>query len=93
MRLTAGAAETIAEQHEKAATLIDGSASSAPGAVAGGIATGHLLDILAGVADTAGELAALNGGIGAQVRDAADDLGLTEEQVGAAFRRMQERVP
>lgn len=92
LRLTADTAASVARHHDQAARSIDASAARAPGAVDGGIGTGYLMDILAAVSGTASDLAALNGGIAAQVRDAADDLGLTEDQVGTEFTRMSGHV-
>lgn len=88
LRLTAGTAEAVAAQHDTAASKIDGSATGAPSALDAGIGTSYLSEIIAAVSETAGEISALNGGIAAQVRDAADDLGETEQQVGADFREM-----
>lgn len=93
LRLTAGTAEAVAQQHDSAATRIDRSATGAPGALDAGLGTAYLSDIIAAVSETAGEIAALNAGIAAQVRDAADDLGETEEQVGADFREMNGHAP
>lgn len=88
LRLTGDTAAATARHHDRAASAIDAAAQGAPRGIDGGIGTGHLLDILAAVSGTAGGVAALNAGIAAQVRDAADDLGATEEQVGAEFVRM-----
>lgn len=88
LRLTGDTAASIARHHDRAASAIDAAAQGAPRGVDGGIGTGYLLDILAAVAGTAGDVAALNAGIAAQVRDAAADLGATEGQVGAEFARM-----
>lgn len=92
LRLTQGTAEAVAQQHDGAAAKIDGSATGAPGAIDAGIGTGYLSDIVAAVSETAGEIAALNGGVAAQVRDAAADLGETEQAVGADFRRLNVNV-
>lgn len=88
LRLTAGTAEAVAAQHDTASSKIDGSSTGAPGALDAGLGTAYLSEIIAAVSQTAGEISALNAGIAAQVRDAADDLGETEQQVGADFARM-----
>lgn len=88
LRLTESTAEAVAEQHDSASARIDGSATGAPGALDAGLGTAYVSDILAAVSVTAGEIAALNGGVAAQVRDAADDIGDTEQEVGADFRRL-----
>jgi hypothetical protein len=88
LRLDAGAAETIASGHDSAAATIDESAGSAPGSVDAGYGAAHVADILAAVTETAGEIAAVNLGVGLLVRDVADDLGLTEAAIGAEFDSM-----
>jgi len=88
LRLDPGAADRIASLHEEAATAIDGAAPSAPTSVDAGYGSGHVLDILAGVSETAGEIAAVNAGVAALVRDVADALGLTEEAIGREFDSM-----
>lgn len=85
LRLDAGAAEAIAGGHDGAASTIDGSAGSAPTALDGGAATAYLLDILRAVSTTAAEIAAVNLGVAALVRDAADEIGLTEDAVRDGF--------
>ncbi len=88
LRLDAGAAEKIAGGHDDAAEAIDGAAGSAPGEVDAGYGTAHVAEILAGVSGTAGEIAAVNVGIGLLVRDVADQLGLTEEAIADEFDTM-----
>lgn len=88
LRLDPGAAETVAGGHDEAATTIDGAAGSAPGAVDAGHGTAHVADILAAVTETAGEVAAINLGIGILVRDVADDLGKTEAAIGRELDAM-----
>jgi hypothetical protein len=88
LRLGAGVADLVATGHEDAASTIDSAASSAPGSVDGGFGGGYVLDILAAVSETAGEIAVVNAGIAALVRDAASDFGMTEEAVGVAFDKM-----
>ncbi len=85
LRLDAGAAARIAGGHDDAASTIDGSAGSAPGAVDAGYGSAHVSDILAAVTETAGEVAAINVGIATLVRDVADSLGLTEEEIADEF--------
>ena len=74
LRLDAAEATKVAQSHDAAADAIDGAATSAPAAVDGGYGTGYLMDILAAVSQTAGELSVVNRGIGMQVRDTADDI-------------------
>lgn len=88
LRLQAGAADRIADGHEAAGSTIDGAASSAPAAVDAGYGSAYVSEILAAVLETAGEIAAINAGIAGAVRDAADDLGMTEDAVGARFDSM-----
>lgn len=88
LRLDAGAADLVASGHEQAASTIDSAATSAPGAVDAGYGAGHVLNILAAVSETAGEIALVNIGTAALVRDVASDLGLTEEQIGREFDEM-----
>jgi hypothetical protein len=88
LRLDTGAAEVIAGGHDEAATTIDSAAASAPGAVDAGYGAAHIADILAAVTETAGEVAAINLGIGILVRDVADDLGRTEAAIGREFDAM-----
>lgn len=85
LRLDAGAARAVAGEHEVAASSIDGSAGSAPTAVDGGAATAYLLEILQAVSATAAEIAAVNLGVAALVRDAAEEVGLTEDAVRDGF--------
>lgn len=88
LRLDAGTAERVAGGHDAAAETIDGAAGSAPGQVDAGYGAQHVVDILAAVCETAGEISLVNVGIARLVRDAADDLGRTEEAVAGAFDRM-----
>lgn len=88
LRLAAGAAETIAGGHDEAAHTIDAAAGGAPGAVDAGYGAALIADILAAVTETAGEVAAINLGIGILVRDVADDLGRTEAAIGREFDSM-----
>ncbi len=88
LRLDAGAAERIAGGHDSAATTIDGAAGSAPGAVDAGYGSAYVSDILAAVSETAGEIAAINVGIGQLVRDVADSLGRTEAEIAGEFDSM-----
>lgn len=88
LRLDPGAAETIAASHDGAATTIDSAAGNAPGSVDAGYGAAYVADILAAVTATAGEVAAINLGVGALVRDVADDLGLTEAAIGREFDTM-----
>ena len=88
LRLDAGAAEVIAGGHDDAAEAIDGAATGAPGEVDAGYGAAHVADILAAVSETAGEIAAINVGIGTLVRDVADQLGLTEEAIAEEFDKM-----
>jgi hypothetical protein len=88
LRLDAGAAEVIAGGHDAAAKKIDGSSGSAPGEVDAGYGAGHISDILAAVSQTAGEIAAVNVGIGRLVRDVASDLGRTEQAIAGELDRM-----
>lgn len=88
LRLDAGAAARIAGGHDEAATTIDGSAGSAPGAVDAGYGSAYVAEILAAVTETAGEISAINIGIGELVRDVADSLGRTEEEVADEFDSM-----
>ena len=78
----------MAGHHDTASRGIDSAAEGAPGAVDGGLGTAYVLDIVAAVADTAGAISALNAGLAANVRAAASELGDTEAEVGAEFRRM-----
>ena len=88
LRLDASAAETVAGAHDEAASTIDAAAGSAPGAVDAGHGAALVADILAAVTETAGEVAAINLGIGILVRDVADDLGRTEAAIGREFDAM-----
>ncbi len=90
LRLDSTSAAKIAGMHDDAATTIDGSAGSMPGNVDGGLGTPYLSDILAAVATTAGELAAVNQAVAGQVRDVVDDMGLTESAVAGQFEAMNE---
>ena len=78
----------VASGHEQAASTIESAATSASGAVDAGYGAAHVLDILAAVSETAGEIALVNAGTAALVRDVASDLGLTEEQIGREFDEM-----
>ena len=88
LRLDAGVADLVATGHEEAASTIDSAAAAAPTSVKAGYGAGYVLDILAAVSETAGEIALVNAGIGALVRDVASDLGLTEEAIGREFDTM-----
>ncbi|WP_374454024.1 hypothetical protein [Nocardioides sp.] len=88
LRLDAGAADLVASGHEEAAATIDSAATSAPVSVDAGYGAGHVLDILAAVSETAGEIAMVNAAVGALVRDVASDLGLTEAAIGREFDEM-----
>ncbi len=88
LRLDAGAAARIAGGHDDAASTIDGSAGSAPGAVDAGYGSAYVSEILAAVSETAGEIALINVGIGELVRDVADALGRTEAEIAAEFDSM-----
>lgn len=88
LRLDRGTGEAVAGGHEAAAAAIDGAAPSAPGAVDAGYGEGHVLDILAAVTETAGEIAAVNAGIALLVRDVVDDLGMTEAAIASEFDEM-----
>lgn len=88
LRLDTGAAEAIAGGHDEAARTIDSAAGTAPAAVDAGYGAAHVADILAAVTQTAGEVAAINLGVGALVRDVADDLGMTEAAIGREFDTM-----
>ena len=88
LRLDAGAAEVIAGGHDDAAEAIDGAATGAPGEVDAGYGAAHVADILAGVTETAGEIAVINVGIANLVRDVADSLGRTEEEIAGEFDSM-----
>ena len=92
LRLDAAEATKVAQSHDAAADAIDGAATSAPAAVDGGYGTGYLMDILAAVSQTAGELSVVNRGIGMQVRDTADDIGKTEAQIGADFAEVSRTI-
>lgn len=93
LRLDAGTAEAVAGRQESAASDIDDSAPTMPGSIDGGEGTAHLMEIVAAVAQTSGEIAAISSAVGAQVRDCATDLGLTEAEVAAAFATMNEALP
>lgn len=88
LRLDAGAAETVASGHDEAASTIDASAGSAPGAVDAGYGAAHVADILSAVSGTAAEVAAINLGVAIMVRDVADDLGRSEAAIGREFDAM-----
>lgn len=88
LRLDAGAAETIAGGHDEASSTIDSAAGSAPGTVDAGYGAAHVADILSAVTGTAGEIAAINLGVGALVRDVADELGRSEAAIGREFDAM-----
>lgn len=88
LRLDAGAAARIAGSHDDAATTIDGSAGGAPGSVDAGYGSAYVTDILAAVSETAGEVAAVNVGIAILVRDVADSLGRTEDEIAGEFDSM-----
>ena len=90
LRLDAGAAAKIAGLHELAATTVDDSAASMPDAVDGGLATAYLSEVIAAVATTAAELAVISTTVAGQVRDVADDLGLTEDVIAEHWRSMSE---
>jgi hypothetical protein len=92
-RLDAGVAETVAGHHESAASTIDDSAGSAPGAVDGGLATAYLAEILQAVCTSAAEIAAVNLGTAALVRDVADEAGLTDAAIGEGFTTMSGLLP
>lgn len=88
LRLDPGTADVVAGGHEDAAAAIDDAAPSAPTSVDAGYGAGHVLDILAAVSETAGELAVGNAGIAKLVRDVVDDLGLTETAIATEFDEM-----
>lgn len=85
LRLDPGTADQIAKHHDSAVEKIDGAASTAPASVDGGLGASYLMDILAAVIETAAEVSMLNAGVAAHVRGAADDVGLTDEQVRGEF--------
>lgn len=93
LRLDPATAGTVAGRHEAAAEGIDGAAASVPGSVDGGYGAAYLHDIIAAVSETAGEIAVINAGVARLVRDVADSIGLTDDQVGARFDAMKARVP
>lgn len=89
-RLDDGAAEVVAGGHDSASAEIDGAAATCPTSIDGGIATGYLSAIMGAVTSTCAEIAAVDLGVAGRVRDAADDLGATEAEVGTQFRSMLE---
>lgn len=93
LRLDPVTAHAVAGKHDSAAEAIDGAARGAPAAVDGGYGAGYLHDIVAALAETAGEIAAVNVGVARLVRDVSDSLGLTDDQVGARFDAMKAEVP
>lgn len=88
LRLDTGAASSIAAGHTTAADTIDGSATTAPAGVDAGIGTRQVLDILAACSGTAADLAAVNHGVAAVVRQVGSDLGASDDVVADGFARM-----
>ncbi|MDP3893189.1 hypothetical protein [Nocardioides sp.] len=85
IRLTDGARETIAGEHDAAAERIDALAASLPTAVDGGLGEGHLLAIVAAVAATSGDIAIINAVTRDQVNEIGADFGTAESEVAANF--------
>lgn len=90
MRLDFLAAERIAAGHDSACSAIDDCADRAASSPDGGEATPYLLEILAAVTGTAGELALLNQAVAQQVREAAASYGSAEDVVGERFATIDE---
>lgn len=88
LRLDAGEADRIASKHEAAAEAIDDSAATAPSGLDAGAGTAYVLQILEAVSTTAGEIAVISQAVASQVRDCADDVGLTEQEIAAQFAEM-----
>lgn len=88
IRLDPGTADAVAGRHEAAAEAVDAAAPSGPKAVDAGYGEGHVLDILAAVCETAGEIALVNVGIAQLVRDVVDDMGMTEAAIATEFDQM-----
>ena len=58
-----------------------------------GYGTAYVNEIIAAVSETAGEIAVINVGVARLVRDVADSIGLTDDEVGAQFDEMKALVP
>lgn len=85
IELDEGSAELITEEHRFACQQIDATTKGVPAAFDGGIADGHVVQILEEVVRTAGEIAGINLGISMLVTEAARQLKLTDEQVSDTF--------
>ena len=93
LRLDPGTSESVAGKHDAAAEAIDAAAGSAPASVDAGSGTAYVNEIIAAVSETAGEIAVINVGVARLVRDVADSIGLTDDEVGAQFDEMKALVP
>ena len=87
LRLDAGAAARIAGGHDDAArpSTVGRECSRCRRRR---LRSAYISDILDAVTETAGEVAAINVGIATLVRDVADSLGLTEEEIAGEFDAM-----
>lgn len=84
--------EAIAGRHEQAATVIEETGESLPSSVDGGLATVHVLQILAGVSGTASQFATVSATTAAVVRDTAGDLAGRDSEVASGLRDMTETL-
>lgn len=93
MRVDPATLTKIVDRHTDAAEEIDSSAKGAPqGDADFGPGAAHVLEILRGVSETAGELSLINQAVAFQVAAARDDVTATESGVADNFSRMQQRL-
>lgn len=85
VELATGVAAHLAGRHQEAAAELDGLAASLPAGVDGGLATGHLLEIVAAVAATAGDIALINTLVRDQVLATGADFEETDTEVGGGL--------
>jgi len=92
IRLDEGGAETIAAEHDAAATTIRSAASSFPAAPQAGEGGDKVAAIITAVAETADTLAGLNEVCAAHLRDIGGNYARTEDHVAQMFDGMREEL-
>ena len=92
LAISDAAARAVAGLHDDAAAGIEGTASSVPGAVDGGLASAKLSEILKQLATHADDLAIANRGTAGVMRAVANDFFATEDAVAGQFRGLSANV-
>jgi hypothetical protein len=80
-----GAATQMARKYRNAAEDLESALGSIPTAIDGGIASGVLTDIVLGLAEDAGDTAALSRVIGGVIDATVADASTTDDAVAASF--------